>query len=99
MSQAIPFGPSAISPNDLLTTCTYAFAIPGTDTLMSTVFNSGYARRIYCNTSGTLFLSRANDGVNLYSYTVTAGGYIDGNITRIGGTGTGSTSMTVNLEY
>lgn len=98
MSQTIPYGPDAPpDPTGLLTKCHYAFAIPAGDTLVSTIFASTICRRIYCNLGGTLYVKGSGDAV-FVSYTVFAGQYLDGDWVAIGGTGTGSTSMTVNLE-
>lgn len=95
---ASPFGPNAPADHTgMLTRATWALAIGASDTAMNSVFIAGIARRIYCNASGTLYVQRAGDSV-MTPYTVFAGQYLDGEFTNIGGTGTGSTAMTVNLE-
>lgn len=99
MAQATPFGPNA--PNDItgaMTVATFNLTVPAGDTLLSTIFNSGICRRIYCNGAGTLFLSRTGDSLNYYSYTVTASQYLDGEFAAIGGTTRGSTALSLILE-
>lgn len=97
MSQAIPFGPLAVPDGYLLTASHYAYAIPSADALISTVFKAGFARRVYCGAAGTVYLQGRYETV-MVPYVVVAGTYLDGYWTAIGGTTTGSTSMTVNLE-
>jgi hypothetical protein len=97
VSQAIPFGPASVPDGYLLTASHYAFAIPAGDTALNTIFNAGFARRVYCGAAGTVYLQGRNESV-MVPYPVVAGEYLDGYWTAIGGTSTGSTSMTVNLE-
>lgn len=79
-------------PGHLLTTTTSPIQTAGaSDVLMSSLFNGGYAHRIYCNTSGTIGIKRANDSV-FVSYTVFAGQYIDGRILAVGSMSDGTSS-------
>ena len=104
MAQTLPFGKNA--PNDfrgLLPEQTHALAIPAGDTLLNTIFNAGYARRIYVQTAGTLYVARIGDlddskALVYTPYTVAANTYYDGVWAAIGGTTRGSTSATVILE-
>ncbi len=101
MPQAIPFGPSEMpadaAQHNRFPTCSYALALPAGDTLVSTIFRAGFCRRIYVNTAGTLYVQRGGDSV-MTPYTVVAGTHLDGIFTAIGGTTTGSSAATVNLE-
>ncbi len=101
MPQAIPFGPSTVpadaAQHNRKPTCTYALVLPSGDTQVSTIFRTGFCTRIYCNTAGTLYVQRQQDGV-MTPYTVVAGTVLEGIFVAIGGTTTGSSAATVNLE-
>lgn len=92
-------GPPAGPPDELglLTVCSYALLIGANDTLVNTIFSAGYARRVVPQGNGTIYIKRALDP-SFVPYAATAGQPIDGNIVAIGGTGTGSSAITVNLE-
>ena len=101
MPQAIPFGPSEM-PADaaqrcLYPTCTYALAIEAGDTDVSTIFSAGFCRRIYAISAGTLFVQRKGDEA-MNAYTLAVGGVLEGIFVAVGGTTTGSSAITVNLE-
>lgn len=101
MPQTIPFGPATV-PADALQrhrrpVCTYALAIGAADTDLATVFNAGLCSRIYCNAAGTVAVQRQGDA-ELTPYTVVAGTVLEGVFVKVGGTGSGSSAITVNLE-
>jgi hypothetical protein len=97
---------SAIGPNtlpegskDFLTVSTVSATIGSADILASAVFNTGVIRRVYCNAGGTLFVQRVGDtAYPAAGYTVSAGQYIDGQITKVGGTTTGSSAISIVME-
>ena len=94
-----PLGSSRLPPDEsnLLTTTTWQLALPSGDTQMTSVFACGYCRRIVPQGSGTLYVQRFNDAV-MTSYLMTSGQPLDGLFKAVGGTTTGSSSITVNLE-
>jgi hypothetical protein len=94
-----PFGPN--SPADhlgLLSRVSWPLPLGSADVDLSQVFTAGIARRIYINTSGTLYISRVGDGGVYTPYQVVAGTFLDGEFALIGGTVTGSSAMTVVVE-
>ena len=98
MSQTLPFGPATpVYPCFFTPTASYEFTIPSTDTLMSTIFNSGYAMRLKVQAASTVYVQHAMDGA-MVKYVLAAGEDIIGPIQAVGGTSTGTTATTVVLE-
>lgn len=99
MPQTVPFGPSAAHQEhgEPQSSCSFAFTIGAADKVMSTIFNCGYARQIYCNAAGNVAIKRANDTVfNVYA--VLQGTVLSGHIIAVGGTGSGSSAIAVVAE-
>jgi hypothetical protein len=95
-----PFGaawPADSAQRNLFTVATWALAIGSADTLMSAVFNAGFARRMVAQASGTLYVKRQGDTA-FTPYVVSAGTVLEGIFIALGGTTTGSSGITVNLE-
>lgn len=72
------------------------------DQVVSALFTSGFARRVYCNGAGVIFIARSGDGTpstpTYTSYTVVAGTALPGNIVAVGGTTRGTTVSSYVLE-
>ena len=89
--------PADAAQRNLLTVATFALTIGSADSLMSAIFAAGFCRRIVPQASGTVYVKRQADS-GFTPYAASAGVAIDGIIIAVGGTGTGSSAITVNLE-
>lgn len=78
-------------------TYTQTITVGAPDTLLSSVYNCGFCRRIFCGAGGIVFVQRANDTV-MVGYTLPAGGEIRGQIKAIGGTTNHPTAAAVALN-
>lgn len=96
---------SATGPNDapsdvmgVLPRVSAQITISTGDVAMSTKFTCGIARRVIPQSNGTIYLQLSGDASPI-SYVAVAGQPIDGEVTVVGGSTTGSTSgMVVNLQ-
>lgn len=90
----MPTGAS-VEPTDpvhLLTTTTSPVQAAGaSDVLMSSLFNSSFAHRIFACVTGTIGIKRSNDS-GFVSYPVVQGQYIDGRIAAVGSTSDGTSA-------
>ena len=103
MSRTLPTGPSQLASEPAFTALSYNFTIGAGNTLASSVFNCGVFRKIVCNAAGTLFAALEgdtnDDGTTAYvSYTVVAGEILEGLFVAIGGTGVGSSAMSITVQ-
>src|SRR5580700_5309683 len=100
MTQPIgPFQPADSAQRTRKTTATAQLTIGSADVPMSSLFNAGFARRIVSQGSGTLYVSRVDDGGVFTPYVVAVGTELRGIFAAIGGSVTGSTSgLVCNLE-
>lgn len=99
MSVSVPNSPGLTPETDQspLTSCAWNETVGAGDVLMNTVFNAGYARRLYFNTGGTVYVKKQNDATAL-PYVVAAGAILDGVIVLVGGT-TNFPSATAGVVY
>jgi hypothetical protein len=84
-----PIGPNTmpVGEIDLLTQCTQAITISG-DQLMSSYFTCGFARRIYVDALGDVYIKRRGDTAFTAYHAVPVGTYLDGIILAVGGSTT-----------
>lgn len=78
-------------------TVPYTILAADLDLTAKAQFNCGFCRRVYVNQAGSIYIQRINDTA-MSLYTLAQPGYIDGAITKIGGTTTGTTAGTLVLE-
>jgi hypothetical protein len=98
MSAAIgPTLPADAAQTNRFTTATFALAIGAPDVAMSTIFAAAFCRRIVAQANGTIYVQRQGDS-GFAPYAVTTGVPLEGIFVAVGGTGSGSSAITVNLE-
>jgi hypothetical protein len=92
-------GPSTMPQGalDLVPKVVSAQAIGSPDIDLTTVFAAGRCRRVIPQAAGTVYLKHSGDA-GFTPYAVLASIPIDGDFIAIGGTGTGSSAITVNCE-
>jgi hypothetical protein len=89
--------PADSAQRNLLPVATSALAIGATDTIMGNVFAAGFCRQVVSQGTGTVAIKRVGDSV-FTAYAMTAGEVLEGIFVAVGGTGSGSSAITVNLE-
>lgn len=78
-------------------TYTQTITVGAPDILLSSIYNAGFCRRVFCGAGGTVFIQRKNDTV-MVPYVLPPGGEVRGQITAIGGTTNHPSASAVALD-